>query len=201
MTDVTIADLGLGNVRSVVRAFERADCSVTRTSDAMVVRRASRVVVSGQGAFGDGAKAIRTPLGDAIRAHVDSGRPYLGICLGMQLLFAESDESPGAAGFGVLKGRVSRLSSESDQALKIPHMGWNQVESRHSLVADNEWFYFVHSFVCVPGDERVVAGQMDYGGPRCAAVARGPLFACQFHPEKSQGAGLRLLRGFVSGKH
>ena len=199
MTDVTIADLGLGNVQSVVRAFERAGCTVARSSNPSAVQRASRVVVSGQGAFGDGAKAIRTPLGDAIRSHLDAGRPYLGICLGMQLLFSGSDESPGAEGFGVLDGRVIRLTPEGSE-FKVPHMGWNQVTSHHHLVDDGHWFYFVHSFVCQPGHDRDRAGEVDYGGTLCAAVSRGSLFACQFHPEKSQRAGIRLLRRFAGRK-
>ncbi len=192
---VTIVDLGLGNIQSVVRAFERAGAAPTRTVDASDVPSAERLVVPGQGAFRDGARALRSPLGEAVRRHLDSDKPYLGICLGMQLLFEASEEAPGERGLGFLRGEVKRFRP-AVASLKVPHMGWNRVRSRHPLVDDGHWFYFVHSYYCVPRDASVAVVEAEYGAPFCAAVGGGRLFACQFHPEKSQRSGQRLLRRF-----
>jgi glutamine amidotransferase len=161
----------------------------------------------GQGGFGDCAAALRGELGHAVRAHLDAQRPYLGICLGLQVLFQSSEEAVGAAGLGVLKGRVAKLRGGVDPAggapLKIPHIGWNVAEpvaGNGGLLPEGApaHFYFVHSFVVVPEDSRVVAGETAYGERFVSAVAYGNVFACQFHPEKSQRAGLDLLERFLT---
>ncbi len=199
---VLVADTGMGNLRSVARALERAGAEVSVTADPEALARAPRLVVPGQGGFGECALALRGGLGEAVREHVASGRPYLGICLGMQILFESSAEAPGAPGLGLFPGTVERLAAAPDpddpaRRLKIPHMGWNEVVGRHPLLPAREWFYFVHSFCCVPSDAAIVVGEAEYGQPVCAAVARENVFACQFHPEKSQRAGARLLEGFL----
>ncbi len=201
---VTIVDVCSGNLRSVERALERAGATVTITRDPDAVRRADRIVVPGQGAFGVFMQGLADRgLGDALREAIGSGRPYLGICLGLQILFEESDEAPGERGLGVLRGRVERLRGGPD--LKIPHIGWNQLEltnGGHAHLAAaggaGTWFYFVHSFHAVATDPAVVATS-SYGENRiCAAVCRDNVFATQFHPEKSQRAGLALLRSFLT---
>lgn len=201
---VTVVDLGAGNLRSVVRAIERAGASATITADPDAIRRSSVLVVPGQGAFRDSAEALtrgfREPLLEAVR----SGKPYLGLCIGMQLLFEGSEEAPGAAGLGVFEGKVQRFQRElrepsTGARLKVPHMGWNEVEGRHPLLPARGWFYFVHSYHCVPSDPSIVVGTADYGGQFCSAVARDNVFACQFHPEKSQDEGRQLLERFIGG--
>ncbi len=202
MSEVAILDLGLGNLRSVARAFERAGTRAEVVEGADAVGRAARLVVPGQGAFRDASSALSGATGEALRAHIASGRPYLGVCLGMQVLFGSSAEAPGEPGLGLFEGTVERFEDgrvdpETGERLKVPHMGWNQVRGRHPLLPDEAWFYFVHSYYCVPSDESLVAGTADYGGPFCAAVARDNVFACQFHPEKSQHEGVRLLERFL----
>jgi glutamine amidotransferase len=206
---IAVCDVGLGNLRSVERALREvlrgrtADIEVT--GDPARVRAADRLVMPGQGAFGDCARALSGPLGEAVRAHIAAERPYLGLCLGLQILFESSQEATGCAGLGVLRGEVVRLKGGSDPttgaSLKIPHVGWNTVEpaeDRGLLAARAEHFYFVHSFVVVPRDPAVVAGTTEYGERFVSAVTRGNLFACQFHPEKSQRAGLELLGRFLA---
>lgn len=202
---VVIADLGVGNLRSVARAVERAGGEATITADPDALLRAARVIVPGQGAFRDCVTALERGFGEALRSVIASGTPYLGLCLGMQLLFEESEEAPGKAGLGHFAGRVVRFPSnmheeKSGERLKVPHMGWNPVRGSHALLPAREaWFYFVHSFYCVPADPSLVVGTADYGSAFCVAVARDNVFACQFHPEKSQEEGHRLLQRFVGG--
>ena len=200
--DLVIADLGLGNLRSVARAFERNGAVVTVSRDADVIAKASRLVVPGQGAYRDCAAALATGLGDAVRSSIASGAPYLGICLGMQLLFDGSEESPGATGLGVIPGVVTRFAASDarpgEPRRKVPHMGWNEVTGRHPLLPTTGWFYFVHSYYCVPADAGVIAATTDYGQAFCSAVAKDNLFACQFHPEKSQDEGDALIGRFLA---
>lgn len=213
---VTIVDVCSGNLRSVERALIAAGASVTITRDPEAVRCADRIVVPGQGAFGVFMHSlVERSLGDALREAIASGRPYLGICLGLQVLFDSSEESlDGSAcpGLGILGGRVARLAP-TDPRLKVPHMGWNRV--RHTVhtsptdgdalppdelfggIADGAYFYFVHSFHAVPTDHSILAATAEHGTAITAAIRKDNIFACQFHPEKSQAVGLRLLSNFV----
>ena len=218
---IAVVDAGLGNLRSVEKALAHVGGQVEVTSDPRVVGRAERVVVPGQGGFGDCARALapQAPLGAAVRDAIDGGRPYLGICLGLQLLFAESEEAPGCAGLGILPGRVVRIPAglrepETGFRAKVPHMGWNVVlparqgRAVHPLLdaalsAEGNGggvpFYFVHSYHAVPETPRFLEGTVRFGGQElAAAVGRDNLFAVQFHPEKSQRAGLALLSAFLS---
>ncbi len=198
---VTIVDLGLGNLHSVAKAFERAGASPRISADPEILLKADRLVMPGQGAFKECAHALSGEIGEAVRAWIDSGRPYLGICLGMQALFDASEEAPGAKGLGIFAGTVKRfaadLTDSQGHPLKVPHIGWNQIRSNHPVFEDGEWYYFVHSYYCVPEDESLVAATTDYGGPFCSAVAKDNVLACQFHPEKSQHAGARLIGHFL----
>lgn len=198
---VTIVDLGLGNLHSVAKAFERAGALAQLSADPEVLLRADRLVMPGQGAFKECAHVLAGEIGEAVRAWIDGGRPYLGICLGMQALFDSSEEAPGEKGLGIFGGTVRRFATSMVDAegrpLKVPHIGWNQIRSRHPVFEDGEWYYFVHSYYCVPDDESLVVATTDYGGPFCSAIARDNVLACQFHPEKSQHAGARLISHFL----
>ncbi len=209
---IAVVDAGLGNLRSVAKALEATGTlqPVRVTSDPLVVRQAARVVVPGQGAFGDCASALgpEAPLGAAIVDSIRAGKPYLGICLGLQVLFESSEEAPGHPGLGVFAGHVRKLpvgaTDEDGRRLKVPHIGWARVAVRatHPVLdvpaADN-WFYFVHSYHARPVDESLIAAVCAFGSlPVTAAIARDNVVAVQYHPEKSQAAGLELLRQFVS---
>jgi imidazole glycerol-phosphate synthase subunit HisH len=198
---IAVVDSGSGNLRSVAKALERAGGDPVVTADPEVVRRADRVVVPGQGAFRDCVGGLAAGgLDQAVREVIGAGRPYLGICLGLQVLFDESEEHGPVRGLGLLRGRVVRFPARP--GLKVPHMGWNQVSVRKDDavlrdLVDPAYFYFVHSFHAVPDDPAVTALATDYGGEVCAAIRHENLFATQFHPEKSGAAGLALLAGFV----
>jgi imidazole glycerol-phosphate synthase subunit HisH len=221
MLQVALVDLGMGNLRSVERALAQAAlsakvaCSVRITGTPEEVAAADKVVVPGQGAFRDCAAALSGALGEAIRGQIERGAPYLGICLGLQALFETSEEAPSAKGLGVFRGAALRLSSGAEGSapspstpVKIPHMGWNQLEllrpGAGPLAAfDGEapYVYFVHSYHVVPEDASLVAAVTTHGPHRItAAVQRGNITATQFHPEKSQAAGLRLLAAFLAGR-
>lgn len=205
---VTVVDTGSGNLRSVAKALAHVGAAPTITDDPARIRRAERLVVPGQGAFGPFVAAMHERgIEDALREAIASGRPFLGICLGLQVLFEASEEEGGAAGLGVLPGQVRRFRP-SQPSQKVPHMGWNQVqrppESAHAAdepllrgIADGAYFYFVHSYYAAPEDPAIESLRCSYGAPFTAAVRRDNLFACQFHPEKSQAAGLRLLHNFA----
>lgn len=194
----------MGNLRSVGKAFlsQGIDASVTR--DPGEIARADGLVLPGVGAFGDCMKNLAEyGLTDPIKEHVDSGKPFLGICLGLQVLFEGSDESPDVPGLGILEGRVVRFSPSEEERLKVPHMGWNRVSIKKESpvlagIPDGSWFYFVHSYYPDPKDPGVIAVTSNYGVEFTAAVARDNLFACQFHPEKSSADGLRILRNFAA---
>ena len=198
---IAVVDSGSGNLRSVEKALAVAGGDPIVTSDPDVVRRADRVVVPGQGAFRDCMRGLAARgLMDAVREAIRSGRPYLGICLGLQVLFDESDEHGPCAGLGILPGRVVRFDRPG---LKVPHMGWNQVVRARpdpvlAEVPDDAYVYFVHSYYVVPARAEMIALTCDYGGTFCAAVRHENIFATQFHPEKSQKVGLKLLAGFVA---
>lgn len=204
MTHALLVDTGMGNLRSVARALERAGARVEISGEPSRVRAADRLVVPGQGHFGDFARALAGELGEALRAHVAADRPYLGLCLGMQALFDSSEEAPGRAGLGIVPGRVVRFTNDlvdgEGRRLKVPHMGWNLVEGAHPLLPAQEYFYFVHSYYSVPDDPSWTVASSRYGLRFCAAVAKGALLACQFHPEKSQDAGARLLERWLGGR-
>lgn len=198
-TQVAIIDYGVGNLRSVEKAFAATGCSAAVSGDESVLRAAERLVLPGVGAFAACMKALSERGFDRmVRERVEAGTPLLGVCVGMQLLFEESDEFGATRGLGLLPGRVRRFSDE----LVVPHVGWNRVIARqsHALFADvapESFFYFVHSYYCEPLDESVVAGETEYGVRYASVVARANVCGVQFHPEKSQDAGLRLLRNFA----
>lgn len=201
MNRIAIIDYQMGNLRSVQKAFERVGHAATITSDPAEVAAADKLVLPGVGAFPDAmAELTRRGLVEPIHEAIAAGKPFLGICLGLQLLFEVGYEGGECAGLGVLPGKVVRF--ELAPPLKVPHMGWNRVTIRQRPplwkgIADGTFFYFVHSYYVVPRDPQVVALECDYGGPFCAAVWRGNLFATQFHPEKSQAAGLAVLKNFA----
>jgi glutamine amidotransferase len=205
---VTVADLGSGNLRSVEKALAAVGATATVSADADVVARAERLVVPGQGAFGACAAGLDrdgAALRQAVHAFIAGGRPFFGICIGMQLLFESSEENPDARGLGILPGRVRRFTDRP--GLKIPHMGWNGTQRGPAAAAsaspavgvtDGTHFYFVHSYFPDPARPDDVALTSEHGVRFCAAVGRDNVFGCQFHPEKSQAAGLALLRRFVA---
>jgi len=198
---IAIVDVCSGNLRSVERALEAAGGKPTVTRDPDAVRRADKIVVPGQGAFGVFMRGlVERGLGEALREAIASGRPYLGICLGLQVLFGSSEEQGPVAGLGVIPGRVVRIRPD-DPRLKVPHIGWNRVTGRADPllagIADGAHVYFVHSYHAMPDDPAVVSLTAQHGVTICAAIRKDNLFASQFHPEKSQAVGLRLLRNFV----
>lgn len=202
---IAIVDYGMGNLRSVQKALERLGHAAEISADAGVVARAEKVVLPGVGAFGAAmrnleASGLRQPVLDAAR----SGRPFLGICLGLQLLFDESEEMGRFQGLGVVPGRVVRFPDDMQvdgRALKIPHIGWNALKIRPDSrlfrgLPQGAMVYFVHSYYGAPQDPAWVAATSDYGIEFCAAVERGSVMATQFHPEKSGDVGMQILRNF-----
>jgi imidazole glycerol-phosphate synthase subunit HisH len=198
---IAIIDYEMGNLRSVQKAFERMGHAATITSDPAELAVASKLVLPGVGAFRDAIAALRERrLVEPIRAAVASGKPFLGICLGLQLLFDTSYEDGRYEGLGIVPGEVVRFKVPPEY--KVPHMGWNQLRIRRrppilAGVEDGAHFYFVHSYYVVPRDESVVATETDYPRPFCSSVWHNNLFAVQFHPEKSQDVGLRVLKNFA----
>jgi glutamine amidotransferase len=199
MERIAIIDAGIGNLRSVQKAFEHVGASPIVTDDPALVIEADAVVLPGVGAFGDGMGGLRSHgLDVAVLDVIERGIPFFGICVGLQLLFQESEEMGAHRGLGVLPGRVVRFPTN----LTVPHMGWNQIEQRrpHPLLADvpdGVFTYFAHSYHAVTDDESIVVATTDYGGPFPSIVARDHVWAIQFHPEKSQQVGLKLLANFV----
>ncbi len=208
MIDIAVVDYGMGNLRSVSKALEHVapNKNVVVTSQPADIKQASRVVFPGQGAMPDCMRELESrELRDAI---IDAAatKPFLGICIGLQLLFDHSEEGD-AAGLGILRGNVKRFSAsqmhdEAGSKLKVPHMGWNQVYQTqpHPMwkdIADGERFYYVHSYYVHPQDESLIAGVTEYPKRFTGAIAHQNIFAVQFHPEKSQHAGLQLLANFV----
>ncbi len=200
--DIAIVDYQMGNLRSVQKALEHVGAQAVITDDPNKIAEARKVILPGVGAFGDAmrelqARHLPAPIVDSIQ----SGKPFLGICLGLQLLFERGFEGEEHTGLGVLAGDVVRFPAHPD--LKVPHMGWNQVCAQKpdcrllAGIAPNAYFYFVHSYYVRPSDESTVWLTADYGQPFCAAVWRDNLYATQFHPEKSQHDGLKLLENFA----
>ena len=203
---IAVVDYGAGNLRSVAKALERSGVATEVTGDPVAVRRADGVVLPGVGAFADAVTSLRAKgLDDALRASIEAGRPYLGLCLGLQLLFEESDEHGPHPGFALLPGRVERFPDRDSggERLRVPHIGWNQVRfgGSHPMLEalpQEDYYYFVHSYRAVPERDEDAVGRVDYGGEFAAAVARDNMFAVQFHPEKSQSSGKRLLDAYAS---
>ena len=200
---IAIIDYGMGNLRSVQKALEAVGARAEVTGDPHAVRRADRVILPGVGAFADAiAELRRTGLAEAFLEAVRSGRPCLGVCLGLQLLFDESEEDGRHQGLGLLPGRVVRFSPPAETRLIVPHMGWNTLDVRKPApllagLPDHPSVYFVHSYHAVAQVESDVAATADYGGPFPAVVWRDNLTACQFHPEKSQHLGLAMYANFA----
>lgn len=198
---IAIIDYGMGNLRSVQKGFEKVGHQAVVTRDRDEVQKASKVVLPGVGAMEDAISELnRLGLTNSILQTIDSGKPFLGICLGLQLLFERSYENGEHAGLGVLKGEVVRFDLPREYS--VPHMGWNQAIIRRRPpilegIEEGTHFYFVHSYYVVPEDNEVIAVEADYHRPFCAMVWRDNLFATQFHPEKSQKQGLKILKNFA----
>lgn len=194
-----IVDYGMGNLRSVEKGFLKVGVDAKVISDSKAIDNADAVVLPGVGAFRDCMRNLNNAgITEAIIRNIEKGKPFLGICLGLQMLFSESEEFGTCKGLDVLKGRVVRFPASG---LKVPHMGWNNVKvlRRPPIfdgISDNSYFYFVHSFYVVPEDKEVVATTTDYGLEFTSMVWKDNIFATQFHPEKSQGLGLKILKGF-----
>jgi glutamine amidotransferase len=196
---VAIIDYGVGNLRSVEKAFAAVGCEAVVTSDECLLRNADRLVLPGVGAFAACMRELTVRgFDELIRDRVKAGTPLLGVCVGMQMLFEESEEFGKTLGLGLLPGNVRRFPSD----LVVPQVGWNQVQQRgtHPLLAnipDNTFFYFVHSYSCEANDQADVIGETEYGSLYPSVVAQRNICGVQFHPEKSQAAGLRLLANFA----
>ena len=205
MPTIAVIDNGLCNLGSVTKAFEAVGATpkVVRTPAEVIAANADGLVLPGVGALTDCVASLKASgLAETVRAWIAADRPFLGVCLGMQALF-ESSEEGNTAGLGIFPGKVVRFRRPPE--FKIPHMGWNTIRFvqpgsplQAGLRTEDESFYFVHSFHCVPADPSLVLAECDYGGPFTAAIARGRCFATQFHPEKSQAKGLRLYRNFAA---
>ena len=204
MSRIAIIDYQMGNLRSVQKGFEKVGHEAMITSDPAELAKAERIVLPGVGAFGDAiAELRRRNLVEPIKEAVASGKPFLGICLGLQLLFDVGYENGEFEGLGILRGKCVRFDLPHE--FKVPHMGWNRCTIKRKApilknTADGTFFYFVHSYYVIPEDPGVVALEADYGHPFCAAVWKDNLFATQFHPEKSQEEGLKLLKAFAEMK-
>lgn len=199
--EIVIIDYGMGNLHSVSKAVEAVGAVPIVTADKKIIAAAEKIILPGVGAFGDCMKNLQaTGLVPELIKHIKSGKGFLGICLGMQLLFESSEESPGVAGLGIFKGTVKRLTTE----YKVPHMGWNRLKlkaaSPLTAAADGSYVYFVHSFHAVPEDSNIITAVCDYGTEITAAVGRDNIQAVQFHPEKSGEVGLKMLQAFKEWK-
>lgn len=195
--EIVIIDYGMGNLHSVSKAVEAVGAVPIVTADKKIIAAAEKIILPGVGAFGDCMKNLQaTGLVPELIKHIKSGKGFLGICLGMQLLFESSEESPGVAGLGIFKGAVKRLTTE----YKVPHMGWNRLKlkaaSPLTAAADGSYVYFVHSFHAVPEDSNIITAVCDYGAEITAAVGHDNIQALQFHPEKSGEVGLKMLQAF-----
>lgn len=198
---IAIIDYDAGNIKSVEKALQKLGADVVITNDAQEILRADKVILPGVGAFGDAmANLKKFGLDKVIYEVVENGTPFLGICLGLQLLFERSDETPGVAGLGILKGEILRIPDKDD--LKIPHMGWNSLHLQNQGrlfqgLSEQSYVYFVHSYYLKAEDEQIVKATTDYSVNIHASVEKDNVFACQFHPEKSSDVGLKILKNFV----
>lgn len=195
--EIVIIDYGMGNLYSVSKAVAAVGAEPVVTSDPLIIAKAKKLILPGVGAFGDCmANLEKSGLIPVIKEQLAKGTPFLGICLGMQVLFEGSEEDPGVAGLGYFKGQVRKLTTKE----KIPHMGWNRLELKNSspllTQAQDDYVYFVHSFHCEPEDKSIITAVCDYGQEVTASVGKGNVQAFQFHPEKSSRVGLSLLKAF-----
>ena len=198
---IAIIDYDAGNIKSVEKALVHLGEQPVITRDREEILRADKVILPGVGAFGDAMARLREyGLEEVIHEVVAKNTPFLGICLGLQVLFESSEEAPGVPGLGVLKGKICRIPDT--EGLKIPHMGWNSLELHQSGrlfqgISDNSYVYFVHSYYLRAGEEEIVTATTEYGTKIHASVEKGNVFACQFHPERSSDTGLHILKNFV----
>lgn len=197
-----IIDYDAGNIKSVEKALQALGENAVITRDRDILLHADRVILPGVGAFGDAMDKLHTyGLVEIIHQIVEKGIPFLGICLGLQLLFERSEESPGVQGLGLLQGEILRLPDDS--GLKIPHIGWNSLKFPHDGrlfkgIEEESYVYFVHSYYLKAADESIVKATTEYGSIVHASVEKDNLFACQFHPEKSSDVGLQILKNFIA---
>jgi glutamine amidotransferase len=196
---VAIIDYGAGNLHSVKNSLDFLGADSVITGDKDVILNADRVILPGVGSFGDAMENLRERgLIDTVRSVADGKRPFLGICLGLHLLFEGSEESPGVEGLGVFKGNVVKIP---DCGLKIPHMGWNNIslaKDSRVLSSDNPFVYFVHSYYINPDNKDIISAYTEYGNKLAVAIEDGNVFAVQFHPEKSGDEGMKILRKFLA---
>lgn len=198
---IAIIDYDAGNIKSVEKALQKLGQEVVITRDAETILNADKVILPGVGAFGDAMNNLKKyNLDQVIYQVVEKNIPFLGICLGLQLLFERSDESKGVDGLGILKGEILRIPDQDE--LKIPHMGWNSLHLQNDGrlfrgLEENAYVYFVHSFYLKAEDEEIVKATTEYSTHIHASVEKGNVFACQFHPEKSSDVGLQILKNFV----
>ncbi len=207
---IAVIDYGMGNLRSVQKALEEVGARTKVTADPADLKKCGKIVFPGVGSFGDAMKELRRlGLGEAIKDSIAGGKPFLGLCLGLQLLFEKSEESPGVKGLCVFEGEVKRFRFNKG-GLKVPHMGWNDIKkpARHKTpgakilkgVPDGSYMYFVHSYYVKPEDRKAILAVTDYGIDFASGVAKDNVCGFQFHPEKSQAVGLRILENFVNMK-
>jgi len=198
---IAIIDYGMGNLSSVFKALKKLGAEVEITDKVSEIRKAGSVILPGVGNFGDGMKNLKeSGMVDVVRESISSGKPFLGICLGMQLLMENSEEAAGVGGLGIFKGKVVRFKKSS---LKVPHMGWNDITMKIKNpnlkgIKDGTFFYFVHSYYVKPEDSEISVATCNYGVEFAACLGKGNVFATQFHPEKSQDAGLQILKNWIS---
>lgn len=198
---IAIIDYDAGNIKSVEKALQFLGEEVNVTRDAAAILSADGVILPGVGAFGDAMGKLHSyGLVDVIHRYVETGRPFLGICLGLQLLFEESEESPGVKGLHLLDGKIVKIPAKN--GLKVPHIGWNDLSFPHEGklfrgLQEHPYVYFVHSYYLQAADEKIVTAVADYGVRIHASVEQGNVFACQFHPEKSSDVGMQILRNFI----
>ena len=198
---IALIDYDAGNIKSVEKVFQSLGKEVVLTRDPDVLKRADHVVLPGVGSFGDAMENLnRYHLVPVIHEIVEKGTPFLGICLGLQLLFERSDETPGVEGLGILKGEILRIPDQ--EGLKIPHMGWNSLKFQNNGrlfkdIPEDSYVYFVHSYYLKAENEDIVTATTEYSTHIHASVEQGNVFACQFHPEKSSDIGIQILKNFV----
>lgn len=199
---IAVIDYGGGNIQSVYKALKFIGCECKITCDKDEIINADGAILPGQGSFGDCVDSMREKgIDKAVKSFIESGKPFLGICVGLQLLFESSEETPDIEGLGIFKGKIKKIPN--GEGLKIPHMGWNSIKTLNNEgifkgIEDNSYVYFVHSYYLDAEDKSIVSAQTEYGVKIDAAVTRGNVTATQFHPEKSGETGLKMLRNFAN---